>query len=81
MGFADYLSRQPNSPPTGENIDKNHVINTIMTVHYTLHKTHRKQTNQKARNLNTNYDVNFHSKRIGTKQSAFCRLPIAKQLH
>ena len=29
MGFADYLSRHPNSPPTGENMNENHVINII----------------------------------------------------
>ena len=32
MGFADYLSRHPNSPPTGENMNENHVINIITYV-------------------------------------------------
>ena len=49
MGFADYLSRNPNSPPTGECIDGNHVINLIQAQHYTLHSMLRKTTNQKAK--------------------------------
>ena len=32
MGFADYLSRHPNSPPTGKNMNKNHVINIVTAV-------------------------------------------------
>ena len=37
MGFADYLSRHPNSQPTGEHRDKNHVIIFLAPLHYTLH--------------------------------------------
>ena len=53
MGFADYLSCYPNSPPTGEHIDKNRMINPKRALQYTLHTAHRKRTNQKARNRNT----------------------------
>ena len=44
MGFADYLSRHPISPPTGENMNENHVINTLTAVKYALHTKHRKLT-------------------------------------
>ena len=80
MGFADYLSRHPNSLPTGENIDKNHVINTIEAIHYTLHTTHRKLTNQITRKRRTLNDVINHSNLNKTKQSAFCHLHATKQL-
>ena len=81
MGFADYLSRHPNSQPTGENIDKNHVINTIEAIHYTLHTTHRKLTNQIARKRRTLNDVTNHSNLNKTKQNAFCHLHATKQLY
>ena len=80
MGFADYLSRHLNSQPTGENIDKNHVINTIEAIHYTLHTTHRKLTNQIARKRRTLNDVKNNSNLNKTKQSAFCHLHATKQL-
>ena len=48
MEFADYLSRHPNSLPTGENMNENHVINTLPTVQYTLHTAHRKSTNHRT---------------------------------
>ena len=80
MGFADYLSRQPNSQPTGENVDKNHVINTIEAIHYTLHTTHRKSTNQIARKRRTLDDVTNHSNQSETKHSAFRHLYAIKRL-
>ena len=80
MGFADYLSRHPNSQPTGENIDKNHVINTIEAIHYTLHTTHRKLTNQNARKRRTLNDVTNHSNLSKTKQNAFRHLHATNQL-
>ena len=79
MGFADYLCRHPNSQPTGEHIDKNHVINTIEAIHYTLHTTHRKLTNQIARKRRTLNDVINHSNLNKIKQSAFCHLNATKQ--
>ena len=80
MGFADYLCRHPNSQPTGENVDKNQVINTIEAIHYTLHTTHRKLTNQIARKRRTLDDVINHSNLSETKHSAFRRLHATKQL-
>ena len=59
MGFAEYLSRNSNSPPTDANIDKNHVLDTIQTP--TLHTAHRKLTNQQARKTDTRNDVKFNS--------------------
>ena len=52
MGIADYLSRHPNSPPTGENMSENHVISIIISLKYTLFTRQRKSANQKARELN-----------------------------
>ena len=80
MGFSDYLSRHPNSQPTGENIDKNHVINTIEAIHYTLHTTHRKLTNKIARKRRTLNDVTNHSNLNKTKQNAFGHLHATIQL-
>ena len=80
MGFADYLSRHPISQPTGENIDKNHVMNTIEAIHYTLHTTHRKLTNQIERKRRTLDDVTNHSNPSKTKPSAFRHLHAIKQL-
>ena len=64
MSFVDYLSRHPNSQPTDENIDENHVLNTLNT-------THRKLTNQIAPKLNTYSDVNLQSKRNEPKPNRF----------
>ena len=61
MGFADYLSHHPNSQTYGENIDENHVITTTAALHYTLHTTHRKSTNQIARKRKTYNDDIRHS--------------------
>ena len=79
MGFAYYLRRHPNSSPTGENIDKNHVINTITALQYTLHTAHRKRTNQNARNRNTHNDVINRSNPNKTKLHVFCILHATKQ--
>ena len=79
MGFADYLSRHPISPPTGENMNENHVINTLTAVKYALHTNHRKLTNHKARHINTLNDVKNHSNWSERKQSAFCHLHANKQ--
>ena len=79
MGFADYLSLHPNSQPTGENIDENHVINTIAALNYTLHTTQRKLTNQIARNQQTYNDVTNHSNPNKTKHNAFCLSHSSKQ--
>ena len=73
MGFADYLSRHPNSPPTGENMNENHVINVITSLKYILASNQRKLTNQRARAINTQNDVINHSKRNAQKQHAFCQ--------
>ena len=80
MGFADYLSRHPNSQATGENIDKNHVINTIAALHYTLHTSHRKLTNQIARKRRTHNDVINLSNSNKTKHNAFSHLHAIKKL-
>ena len=80
MGFAEYLSCHPSSQPSVENIDKNHVINTIEAIHYTLHTTHRKLTNQIARKRRTLNDVTNHSNLNKTKQNSFCHLHATKQL-
>ena len=61
MRFADYLSRHSNSPPTGENMNENHVRNTLTAVQYRLHTAHRKLTNHKARNTNTLKNVKIRS--------------------
>ena len=74
MGFADYLRRHPNSQPTGENIDENHVINTIAALQFTLHTAHRKSTNQIAIKLKTYNDVINRSNLIKIKHIAFCHL-------
>ena len=71
MGFADYLSRHPNSPPTGENMNKNHVINTLTAVKYALHTNHRKLTNHKARYIDTLNDVKNHSNWNEQKKAFF----------
>ena len=42
MGFADYLSRHPNSPPTGAKMNENHVINIITSLKHTLFTRQRK---------------------------------------
>ena len=80
MGFADYLSRHPNSQPTGESINKNYEINTIEAVHYTQNTTHRKLTNQIARKRRKLDDVTNHSNPSETKHSAFHHLHAIKQL-
>ena len=80
MGFADFLSRHPNSQPTVEGINKNHEINTIESVHNTLHTTHRKLTNQIARKRRTLDDVTNHSNPTETKHSAFRHLHAIKHL-
>ena len=80
MGFADYLSRQPNLQPGGENIDENHVINTIAALHYALHTSHRNLSNQIARKRTTYTDVINHSNLNKTKHNAFCHLHAIKQL-
>ena len=80
MGFADYLSRHPNTQPTGENIDKNHVKNNIAALHYTLHTSHRKLTNQIARKRRTHNDVINHSNSNKTKHNAFSHLHAIKKL-
>ena len=73
MGFADYLSRHPNSPPTGENMNENHVINIITSLKYALATNQRKSTNQKARLRSTQNDVKNHSNWNEQKQHAFCQ--------
>ena len=61
MGFTDYLSLQPNSPPTGQNMNKNQVINTSTALKYALHTNHRKLTNHNARYIDALNDVKNHS--------------------
>ena len=78
MVLADYLSRHPNSSPTGKNIDENHIINTTAALHYTLHTAHRKLTNQIARKRKTHKNVINHSNSNKTKQNAFCKLHAIK---
>ena len=80
MGFADYLSRHPITQPTGENFDKNHVINTIEAIHYTLQTTQIKITNQIARKQNELNDVTNQSNPSKQKQNAFRHLHAIKQL-
>ena len=80
MGFADYLSRHPITQPTGENLDHNHVINTIEAIHYTLQTTQRKLINQIARKQNELNDVTNYSNPSKQKQNAFCNLHAIKQL-
>ena len=79
MGFADYLSRHPNSPATGKNIYENHIINTIAALQYTLNTAHRKLTNQIARKKETNNDAINNSNSKKTKHNAFCHLHAIKQ--
>ena len=74
MGFADYLSRHPNSPPTGENMNENHVINIITSLKYALLTQQRKLANQNARKTRTYNDVKNHSNRNEQKQHAFCQI-------
>ena len=73
MGFADYLSGHPNSPPTGENMNENHVINIITSLKYALATNQRKSTNQKVRLRSTQNDVKNHSNRNEQKQHASCQ--------
>ena len=73
MGFADSLSCHPNSPPTGENMNENHVISIITSLKYALATNQRKLTNQKARLRNTQNDVKNHSNRNEQKQYASCQ--------
>ena len=80
MGFADYLSRHPNSPPTGVNIYENHLINTIEALHYTSHTAHRKLTNQIARKRKTHNEVVNHPNSNRAKHIAFCYLHAIEQL-
>ena len=79
MGFADHLSRHPNSPPTGENMNENHVINIITSLKLTLFTRQRKAANQKARVLNAQNDVKTHSNWNKQKQRAFCHSQANKQ--
>ena len=74
MGFADYLSRYPNSPPTGENMNENHVINIITSLKYALLTQQRKLANQNARKTRAYNDVKNHSNRNEQKQHAFCQI-------
>ena len=62
MGFANYLSRHPNSPPTGENMNENHGINIITAVKYAIYTKQRNSANQRARQTNAHNDVKKHSK-------------------
>ena len=71
MRFADYLSRHTNSPPTGKNMNENHVISTLTAVQYRLHTTHNKLTNHKARNTNTLNDVKIRSSWNDRKKNRF----------
>ena len=76
------MSGNPNSPTTGGgNIVKNYVLNTIEALHYALHTTYRKLSNQKARKTNTLNDIKIHSNRSKQKQRVFCKLHSDKQLH
>ena len=68
--FVDFLIRHAKSPPTGENIDKDLVLNTVVAFHYKLHTANRKLTNQWARKLSTHYDVKFQCKRNEQKNKA-----------
>ena len=79
MGFAYYLSRNPNSRPTVENMSENHVINTLTAVKYTLHTKHRKLTNHKARYTDAVNDVENCSNWNERKRSAVCHSHAAKQ--
>ena len=79
MGFADYLGRHPNSPPTGENMNESHVINIITALKYTLFIKQRKAANQKARQLNAQNDLKNHSNWSEQKQRAFCHFQANKQ--
>ena len=74
MGFADYLSRHPNSPPTGENMNENHVINIIKSLKYALLMQQRKSANQNSRKTSAQNDVKNHSNRNEQKQHAFCQI-------
>ena len=74
MGFVDYLSRHPNSPPTGENMNENHVINIITSLKYALLTQQRKLANQNARKTRAQNDVKNHSNRNEQKQHAFCQI-------
>ena len=80
MGFADYLSRHPISQPTGENLDNNHVINTIEAIHYTLQTMQRKLTNRIARKQNELNGVTNHSNPSKHKENASCHLHAIEQL-
>ena len=79
MGFADYLSRHPNLPPTGENMNENYVINIITALKYTLFTKQRKSANQKARQLSAQNDVKNHSNWSEKKQRAFFYFQANKQ--
>ena len=79
MGFADYLSRHPNSPPTDKNMNENHFINIITAVKYDLHSKHRKLTNQNAQYIDAQNDVKKHFNWNEQKQSAFCHSRANKQ--
>ena len=73
MGFADYLSRHPNSPLIGENMNENHVINIITSLNNALFTHQRKSANQKARKTSAQNDVKNHSNWNEEKQHAFCQ--------
>ena len=79
MGFADYLSRHPNSPPPGENMNKNHVINIITALKYALFTKQRISANQKARQISAQNEVKNHSNWSEQKQRAFCHYQANKQ--
>ena len=79
MGFADYLSRHPNSPPTGENMNENHVINIITALKYALFTKQRKSANQKARQISAQNDIKNHSNWSEQKQRAFCHFQANNQ--
>ena len=57
MGFTEYLSLHPNSPPTGENMNENHAINTLTAVKYAIHTNHRELTIHNARYIDALNDV------------------------
>ena len=79
MGFAEYLSRHPNSPPTCENMNENHVISIITAVKYALFTKQRISANQKARQISAQNDVKNHSNWSEQKQRAFCHFQANKQ--
>ena len=77
MGFADYLNRHTNSAPAGENINENHVINTLTAVKYKLHTNHRKLANHKARYIDALNDFKNYSNWNERKQSVFAIYTLA----